>query len=150
MFLFLHFRQDCLVILEVTVLYYTCARTRPCGLLCSCGPVYTALVMFILWPYIPTQVLDSMLTVLTHLLHISWKMRKMFLGLLPSFFLQSRSAVLDCGHTPGQHAQCLVTPATHIQCFNFFLGSWLLASQQIAMVDRNLDINSDAFASTVA
>ena len=71
-------------------------------------------------------------------------------GFVAVFFLQSRSAVLDCGHTPGQHAQCLVTHATHIQCFNFFLGSWLLASQQIAMVNRNLDVNSDALTSAVA
>ena len=97
-----------------------------------------------------SKLLDIMLTVRTHLLHVFWKMRKMFMGSLPSFFLQSRSAVLDCGHTPGQHAQCLVTPATHIQCFNFFLGSWLLASQQIAMVNRNLDVNSDALTSAVA
>ena len=57
----------------------------------------------------------------------------MFLGFLPSFFLQSRSAVLDCGHTPGQHAQCHNTPTWHIQkvhafvlvlCF-FNLEPWL-------------------------
>ena len=48
----------------------------------------------------------------------------MFLGLLPSFFLQSRSVVLDCGHTPGQHSQCFNTPATHIQHFMFF---WVIA-----------------------
>ena len=61
-----------------------------------------------------------MLTVLTQLLHIFEKMRKMFLGFSPSFFLQSRSAVLDCGHTSGQHAQCLVTPAAHFEILNFF------------------------------
>ena len=52
--------------------------------------------------------------------------------------------------TAGQHAQCLIAPATHIQIFNFFLGSWLLASQQIAMVNRNLEVNSDALTSAVA
>ena len=66
-----------------------------------------------------------MLTVLTQLLHIFDKMRKMFLGFSPSFFLQSRSAVLDCGHTPGQHAQCLNTPATHIHHFIFF---WVMVA----------------------
>ena len=37
-------------------------------------------------------------------------------------FLQSRSVVLDGGHTPGQHAQCLNTPATHIQHLHSFMG----------------------------
>ena len=46
-------------------------------------------------------------------------MLKMFLGLLLSFFLQSRSVVLDSGHTPGQHAQCQNTPNTRTQLFIF-------------------------------
>ena len=53
----------------------------------------------------------------------------MFLGLLPSVFLQSRSVALDYGRTPGQNAQCLNKPTPYIQilCF-FYLGSWLLVS----------------------
>ena len=51
----------------------------------------------------------------------------MFLGLLPSFCLQSRSVVLDCCHTPRQHAQCHKTPTSHIQAFHFCLCT-LLAS----------------------
>ena len=61
-------------------------------------------------------------TVLTHLLYVLWKCAKCFWVCCRLFFLQSRSVVLDCGHTPGQHAQCLNTPATHIQHFIFFLG----------------------------
>ena len=64
-----------------------------------------------------------MLTVLTHLLHMFWKCVKCFWVCCRLFF-QSRSVVLDCGHTLGQHAQCLITPATHIQHFMFF---WVIA-----------------------
>ena len=34
--------------------------------------------------------------------------------LVAVFFLRSRSVVLDCGHTPGQHAQWHNTPTIHI------------------------------------
>ena len=50
----------------------------------------------------------------------------MFLGLLPSFVLQNKeTVVLNCGHTPGQHAQCLVTPIAHIK---IFITVWCKAS----------------------
>ena len=90
-----------------------------------------------------------MLTVLTHLLHMFENAQNVS-GFVAVFFLQSRSAVSDCSHTSGQHAQCLVSPATHFQILNFFLGSWLLACQQSAIVDRNMDVSSDAFSSSVA
>ena len=87
-------------------------------------PVYTALVMFMLWPSLFTKLLESMLTVLTHLLHIFENAQNVS-GFVAVFFLQPRSAVLDCGHTPGQHAQCLNTPATHIHHFIFF---WVMVA----------------------
>ena len=72
----------------------------------------------------------SMLSVILHLLHDFWKIQ-MFLGCLPSFFLQSGSVVLDCGQTPPQHAQCHITLAAQVQVFSFFfcLGSCLVAQE---------------------
>ena len=91
-----------------------------------------------------------MLSVLTHLLHMFWKMPNMFLGLLPSFFcnqdLRSWIVAILQDSMPSVLLHLLHT----FKYSTFFIGSWLLASQQIAMVDRNLDISSDAFASTVA
>ena len=70
-----------------------------------------------------------MLSVILHLLHDFWKFQ-MFLGCLPSFFLQSGSVVLDCGQTPPQHAQCHITLAAQVQVFSFFcLGSCLVAQE---------------------
>ena len=57
-----------------------------------------------------------------------WEGGQMFLGALPSFFLQSRSVVLDWGHTPGEHAQCHKTRNSHIEKIHFFFiwvdGCW--------------------------
>ena len=63
-----------------------------------------------------------MLSVHTHLLHTFSEKAQMFLGALSSFFWQSRSVVLDWGHTPGEHAQCHETPNLHIQFFHFLFG----------------------------
>ena len=89
---------------------------------CSCSPVCTVLLKCMLRPWILTAILDSMLTVQTHPLHSFQKSGKNVSGLVVVFcLLQSRSVVLDYGHTPGQHAQCLNTPTTHIQMLLFYL-----------------------------
>ena len=49
---------------------------------------------------------------------------QMSLGLLPSFFLKSRSVVLDCGHSPGQHAQHHRAPTKHILVFISYGAMW--------------------------
>ena len=89
------------------------------------------------------KLLESMLTVLTQLLHIFENAQNVS-GFFAVFFLQSRSAVLDCGHTSGQHAQCLLTPTTHFQILNFFsrlmvivmnmLWPWILTRLQDSML----------------
>ena len=63
---------------------------------------------------------------------------QMFLGALPSFFLQSRPVVLDWVHTPGEHAQCHKTRNSHIENFHFLFGLMaagpLLHSRQDSMI----------------
>ena len=53
-------------------------------------------------------------------------------------FLQSRSVVLDWGHTPGEHAQCHKTRNSHIENFHFLFGLMaagpLLHSMQESMI----------------
>ena len=49
----------------------------------------------------------------------------MFLGLLPSFFLQSILMFLDCIHTLVQHSQYHNTPIIHIQnSISFWAHGW--------------------------
>ena len=78
-------------------------------------------VMFMLWPWILTLLQDSVLSVQTHLLHNFWEGSDVS-GRAAVFFLQSRSVVLDWGHTPGEHAQCHKTRNSHIENFIFYLG----------------------------
>ena len=70
---------------KYNVLYYTSGSTLSYGIVCSCSPVCTVLLLCMLRPWILTALLDSVLIVQTHLLHI---FRKMFLGVLPSFFFK--------------------------------------------------------------
>ena len=60
----------------------------------------------------------------------------MFLGALPSFFLQSRSVVLDWGHTPGEHAQCHKTRHSHIVYFQVFGG--VMAAGPLLPIDAGV------------
>ena len=54
----------------------------------------------------------------------SLKTLKMLLGLLPSFFLQSRFVVLYLGHTPGQHTQCHNTLDAPFSNFHVSLSAY--------------------------
>ena len=78
---------------------------------------------FMLWPWHVAIVQDHMISVQTHLLHVCLSMPKSAC-VCCHLFLHSRSVVLDCGHTPGQHAQCHNTPAAHLsEHGQKFLGS---------------------------
>ena len=61
------------------------------------------------WSWTVAILQDSMPSVITHRLHIC-------LNAVRSFWARCR-LFLDCGHTPGQHAQCHNPPATHIHKF---------------------------------
>ena len=62
-----------------------------------------------------------MLSVQTHLLH-NFLEGSDVSGRVAVFFLQSRSVVLDWGHTPGEHAQCHKTRNSHIEIFHVLFG----------------------------
>ena len=96
-----------------------------------------------------TKLLESMLTVLTHLLHIFENAQNVS-GFVAVFFCNQdlRSWIVSILQ------DSMPSVLLHLlQTFKFstsFLGSWLPASQQSAIVDRSMDVSSDAFTSSVA
>ena len=70
-----------------------------------------------LWSWIVAILQDRMPSVITHRLHICLNTVRSLWARCRFFCSHSRSVVLDCGHTPGQHAQCHNPPAIHIHKF---------------------------------
>ena len=107
-----------------TVLYFTSASTLSHGILWRCSPVYTVLVMCMLWPWIVTTLLGRMCTVqhTCSTFFVFQKCAQMFLGLLPSFF-----SIKICGLElcPYSRTACPVSRYTYYtdSDFHVFVGN---------------------------
>ena len=90
-------------------------------------PVYTALVMFMLWPSLFTKLLESMLTVLTHFLHIFENAQNVS-GFVAVFFFCNqdlRSWIVAILQDSMPSVLIHLLPTFNI---SFFSGSWLVVS----------------------
>ena len=82
-------------------------------------------LLAILWPWMLARLQHNILGIKTYLQGAFSKNAKMFLGLLPSFFVQSILMFLDCINTLVQHSLYYNTLIIHIQnSSSFWAHGW--------------------------